>query len=71
MSGKGDAPRNCFTQQFRDNWDRIFGGEGKSTDSGTPHCCDDAETVQPCVQDGGSTPPTSNNPGFANSERVC
>jgi hypothetical protein len=23
-NGKGDSPRNCFTQTFRDNWDRIF-----------------------------------------------
>jgi hypothetical protein len=24
MNGKGDAPRNCFSEQYRDNYDRIF-----------------------------------------------
>jgi len=58
MNGKGDSPRNCFSQKFRDNWDRIFGGnlggdlggDGKST----VHFQGDD------VQNGGSTPPTSN-----------
>lgn len=25
-AGKGDAPRNCFTKQYRDNFDRINWG---------------------------------------------
>lgn len=25
MAGKGDRPRNCFSQAFRDNWDVAFG----------------------------------------------
>ena len=29
-AGKGDSPRNCFTQTFRDNWDRIFSKEKAS-----------------------------------------
>lgn len=24
-NGKGDSPRNCFSQKFRDNYDTIFG----------------------------------------------
>lgn len=24
MNGKGDAPRNCFSEQYRENYDRIF-----------------------------------------------
>ena len=24
-AGKGSSPRNCFSRQFRDNWDRVFG----------------------------------------------
>jgi hypothetical protein len=24
MNGKGDSPKNCFSQQYRDNFDRIF-----------------------------------------------
>jgi hypothetical protein len=24
MNGKGSKPRSCFSQQFRDNYDRIF-----------------------------------------------
>jgi len=24
VAGKGSAPRNCFSRQFRRNWDRIF-----------------------------------------------
>ena len=23
--GKGDTPRNCFSEEFRDNYDKIFG----------------------------------------------
>ena len=83
MNGKGDRPRNCFSQQFRDNWERIFGvnlrvnlrddlgGDGKSTGSGTPSCCGEVETDQAHTQDGGSTPPTSSDLQFGNSERVC
>jgi len=74
MNGKGDSPRNCFSQKFRDNWDRIFGGDGKSTGDGTPPCCGGVETVPASTQDGGSTPPTSNF-GYeyrgANHEERC
>lgn len=24
MNGKGDSPRNCFSEQFRANYDQIF-----------------------------------------------
>jgi hypothetical protein len=24
MNGKGDSPRNCFSEQFRSNFDHIF-----------------------------------------------
>jgi hypothetical protein len=24
MNGKGDAPRNCFTETYRENYDQIF-----------------------------------------------
>jgi len=24
MNGKGDAPRNCFSETYRDNYDNIF-----------------------------------------------
>ena len=24
-NGKGDSPRNCFTQRYRNNYDDIFG----------------------------------------------
>jgi len=26
-NGKGDSPRNCFSQKFRDNYDIIFGNK--------------------------------------------
>lgn len=26
MNGKGDTPRNCYTDQYRENYDRIFRG---------------------------------------------
>ena len=26
-NGKGDSPRNCFSQKFRDNYDAIFKDE--------------------------------------------
>jgi hypothetical protein len=50
MSGKGDAPRNCHSDEFRDGWDRIFGGDRKST--GDNRC-------EGKRQDGGSIPPAS------------
>jgi len=50
MSGKGDRPRNCYSDRFRDGWDRIFGGDGKSTGG---------LTGGESSQDGGSTPPAS------------
>jgi len=24
MNGKGDSPRSCFSEQYRDNYDHIF-----------------------------------------------
>lgn len=24
MNGKGDSPRSCFSEQYRENYDRIF-----------------------------------------------
>lgn len=24
MNGKGDSPRNCFSEEYRENYDRIF-----------------------------------------------
>jgi hypothetical protein len=24
-AGKGDSPRNCFSREYRENWDGIFG----------------------------------------------
>jgi len=29
--GKGDAPRNCFSSQFRDNYDRIDWGSSRAS----------------------------------------
>lgn len=36
MNGKGDAPRNCFTETYRENYDNIFRKkplDGKNTTS--------------------------------------
>jgi hypothetical protein len=30
MNGKGDAPRNCFSEQYRENYDSIFRKEERS-----------------------------------------
>lgn len=30
MNGKGSAPRNCFSPQFRDNYDQIDWSKGRS-----------------------------------------
>jgi len=32
QAGKGDKPRNCFSQQFRDNYDIIFGNSSNPPD---------------------------------------
>lgn len=29
MAGKGDKPRNCFSEQFKDNYDLIDWGKSK------------------------------------------
>ncbi len=33
MNGKGDSPRNCFSKQFKNNYDDISWNNSKSTDS--------------------------------------
>lgn len=30
MAGKGDKPRSCFSKRFKDNYDEIDWGRGKS-----------------------------------------
>lgn len=30
-AGKGSRPRNCFSQQFRNNWNRIFGRQKRGS----------------------------------------
>lgn len=50
MAGKGDKPRPMDRERFAANWERIFGGDGKSTVT---------ETGKALAQDGGSTPPAS------------
>ena len=47
--GKGSAPRNCFSEAYRDGWDRVFGGD-REIDGGP---------VELAAPDGGSTPPSS------------
>ena len=39
MAGKGDRPRNCFSQAFRDNWDFAFGKKSppEAAKEATPH----------------------------------
>lgn len=38
MAGKGDRPRNCFSQAFRDNWDVAFGKKiPPAAKEATPH----------------------------------
>tara|TARA_R110002096_G_scaffold284435_1_gene478385 strand:+ start:304 stop:558 length:255 start_codon:yes stop_codon:yes gene_type:complete len=32
QAGKGDAPRNCFSQEFRDNHDDIDWSEGERSE---------------------------------------
>jgi hypothetical protein len=32
QAGKGDKPRNCFSQQFRDNYDIIFKNSSNTSD---------------------------------------
>jgi hypothetical protein len=33
-AGKGDRPRNCFSKQFKDNYDLIDWGKNKRTPAG-------------------------------------
>lgn len=33
-AGKGDKPRNCFSKQFKDNYDLIDWGRDKRTPAG-------------------------------------
>jgi len=39
-AGKGSAPRNCFSKEFRNNYDRIFGKsrvEGRGSKASDPN----------------------------------
>ena len=36
MNGKGDAPRNCFSKQFKDNYDAIFRSKEKNPAQADP-----------------------------------
>lgn len=47
MNGKGDSPRNCFSQQYKQNYDKIFSrsdkpcafnGCNKLIDRGSTYC---------------------------------
>ena len=33
LAGKGGSPRNCFSQEFRDNYDNISWGKPKTENS--------------------------------------
>jgi len=37
MSGKGDRPRNCFTSQFKDNYDKIKWNSNKKKNKPTTY----------------------------------
>ena len=34
MAGKGDKPRSCFSKKFKDNYDDIDWGKGRSKKGG-------------------------------------
>lgn len=36
MNGKGDSPRNCFSKQYRDNYDHIFRVDERNTTKRCP-----------------------------------
>jgi len=39
-AGKGDRPRNCFSNQFRDNYDAIFRSKkNRNTETLTTEAC--------------------------------
>lgn len=48
MNGKGDSPRNCFSNEFRRNWDRIF--RKKPTKKSNFHVCEGGKAVSPDKQ---------------------
>ena len=54
MSGKGDAPRNCYSEKFRDGWERAFASH--SGDGGDKEI--DGKNAK-SAPDAGSIPATS------------
>lgn len=58
QNGKGDSPRNCFSQAYRDNYDSIF----KKTQPEEKDCkcskrCEKCQSVTPrTVPPSGSAP---------------
>jgi len=36
MNGKGDAPRNCFSKHYKDNYDAIFRSKEKNAAQAIP-----------------------------------
>ena len=51
MNGKGDSPRNCFSEDFRNNYDIIFKCKfpkvAKTTSSNVPASRSDYHTKTP------------------------
>jgi len=47
MSGKGDKPRNCFGQRFKDNYDAIDWRVKKSSEEWHKEICPDVVIMDP------------------------
>jgi len=52
-AGKGDSPRNCFSREYRDSYDRIFGKATTITKKQKPSTLD----LRPSTQPGRTVPP--------------
>jgi hypothetical protein len=50
MNGKGSRPRNCFSAQYRDNYETIFGTKKNTTEAREQEARKTEQTVHSAAQ---------------------
>jgi len=50
MNGKGDAPRNCFSKQYKDNYETIFGTKKNPVKTSEQEAGKGKQTVQQATE---------------------
>ena len=59
QNGKGDSPRNCFSQEYRENYDAIF---RKEKDCKCSKKCEKCQSVTPRTDPPSGSAPAQHGP---------